>query len=108
MSDIHTGNSRMCYIKSFKAIENLAHAISSKPIRKKTLILHSSGEGGGLYVSKEFMDMYFGTQRLINIKFLRYGNGCREIWQDLFDQSLYGEWLTDIRDFMLEDDLFEL
>lgn len=117
------------YLKSFEEIKKIANEINTnynKPY-KEYKIYHSTGEGGGLPITKRFVDKYFGTKKFLDIKYerlefldIKYERlvNERQLLKALDTQLIiYDEWVSHVylkncpiylENHHLDDKLFEI
>jgi hypothetical protein len=94
------------YIKSLDDIRQIGkvHERSVSTYR----IVHSGAEGGGLFVKRHRVEQYFGTQEPVEMELYRQ---LRCVYLAENGWWLYGEWLYDRDNYIIEslpEDLFEI
>ena len=104
------------YLKTLDEIKKIAKRYTERSTGG-FLIIHSSGAGGGLMLSKKTIEKYCGRNLPIeNLQFKEKANG-RNIFYFSHDkhtsvfegESLYEEWLLDTpAEGFLEKELFEI
>jgi len=108
-------------IKSLDQIKALGAQVRNDSSKNRRLsLVHSNGVGGGLGLTYRFIDEYFGTQKDIEVSFIRKTAGDADIARNIFVKvsptgrvpvngiSLYDEWFVAPGEIFLPPELFEL